>query len=308
MAISVIVFLTVLIVAVKMIFPGSKKETIRAVLAGKEWLNMEYGADRVELKGKTTLIVFWNYTNISSKKILKKVEGWKEKYGASLQVVGVHTPEFAFEKDAKNIKKSVEESKIKYSIVLDNSAELKESFKNESVPFLYIINKEGKLIYSHGGDGDYEISEAAIREALTKANSSLKLPEFIKNPITGLCFSMTPDLYLGVSKGVIVNKEGLVSDKTHNYKMIKEIPEDSIALNGKFRAAKEYLESDGPGGVSLNFTATEVNIVAEANNDEAALEILLNGRSINRESRGKNLDDKNQIKFISKKSGPIGPL
>ncbi|OGF49679.1 MAG: hypothetical protein A2231_08420 [Candidatus Firestonebacteria bacterium RIFOXYA2_FULL_40_8] len=298
MAIAIIVFLTILLVVMKLIYPDSNKEAIKTVLAGKEWLNMEFGSDRMELKGKTTLVVFWNYTDITSKKTLKKVMEWKGKYSALLQVAGVHSPEFTFEKEIKNIKKSVEELKIKFPVVLDNNAELKAAFKNEAVPALYIISKEGKVVFSHSGDGDYEVSETAIREALAKAAPSSRLPEFIRSPITGLCFPTTLDLYLSISKGAVANKEGLVPDKSHNYKAIKEILEDSIALTGKFKASKESLGSDGTGAVvSLNFTAMEVNLVAEASNDEATLEVLLNGKPVKKDSKGKNLDDKNQVKL-----------
>ena len=297
-AIAVIAVLTVVIVLVKVIYPGSSREKTRTVLAGKEWLNIEYGLDRMELKKKTTLIVFWNYTDINSKKTIKQVEEWQEKYGALLHVAAVHSPEFAFEKDIKNIKRSVEEMKIKFPVLLDNNAEQKSSFNNESVPSLHLVNKEGKIVYSHNGDGDYEASENAIREALLKANAGLNLPEIVKAPITGLCFAITPDLYLGLTKGVIANKEGLVPDKAHHYKAVKDIPEDSIALTGKFKTAKEYLESDGKEAViALNFTGLEVNLVAEAVNDEATLEILLNGKPIKKEAKGKNLDDKNQLKI-----------
>lgn len=299
-AISIIALITILLVAVRLIYPGSNKDMVRTVLTGKEWLNMQFGSDRLELKGKTTLLVFWNYTDIHSKKTLKKVEEWKEKYGPALQIIGIHTPEFAFEKEIKNIKRSVEELKIKYSVVLDNNAELKGSFKNETVPSLYIVNKEGKIVYVHKEDGEYDAIESVLREALLKADPSLKLKEFVKNTATGLCFPLTPDLYFGAVKGVIANKEGLVTDKVHNFKSVKDIPEDSIALAGKFKASKEYLESNIQGTapvVSLNFTATEVCLVAEASNDEAIIEVLLNGKPLKKESRGKNLDDKNQVKL-----------
>ncbi|MEI6845665.1 MAG: hypothetical protein WCK36_01295, partial [Candidatus Firestonebacteria bacterium] len=298
LSIGIIVLITFLIVVIKIIFPEEKPGAVKTVLTGKEWLNKEYGSDRMELRGKTTLIVFWSYADINSRKALKNVLAWKEKYGEVLQVAGVYCPEFTFEREAKNIKKPLEGLKITFPVVLDNSGELKLAFMNEVVPSLHLVNKQGRIVYSQKGDGAYDTTEAAVLEALLKANPALSLPEPVQSPLSGVCYPTTPDIYCGASKGAIANKEGIISDKTHNYKPTKLIPLDSLVLTGKYKAAKEYFETESAGaGAALNFTATEVNIVAEASSDEALLEVMFNGKPVKNEIRGKNLDDKSQLKL-----------
>ena len=298
LAVTAIIIITFIFVVSSILPSGSKNEKIKTVLTGKEWLNLEFGSDRLELKGKTTLVVFWNCSSVASRKTIKKINEWKEKYGAALQFAGVHSPEFAFEKNAGIVGKVTEELKLKWPVVLDNTGVLKQSFNAKTVPSFYIIDKGGRKVFFHSGDGEYELLENALREALKKANPSAVLPEAPKSSFAGICFVSTPDFYCGSAAGKIANREGLGAEKFRNYKGIKEIPENSLALNGKFKPTREYLESGAQGaGLLLNFTATEVNIIAEAGKSEAVLEVLLDGAPVPEASKGKNLDEKNQVKI-----------
>lgn len=298
-AISVVLGLTLVLGLVKLLLPSSAMDTVKTVLTGKEWLNTEFGKDRVELKGKNTLVLLWNMSDINSRKTIKKVNEWKALYGGMLQVAGVHCPEFEFEREKKSVVRIVEELKINWPVVLDNNKVLKKMFRNEELPALYIINKNGKTVYAHKSDGDYEMSEAAIQSAIKELYPKAELPLLKKPEITGICFIISPDLYVGTQKGSIANKGGFVSEKTHDYKGSTELLSDTIALKGKFKAFKEYIESDGIGGeVLLNFAATEVNIVADAvSTGEATLEVLLDGKAIKKDIRGKNLEENNRVKL-----------
>ena len=299
LAVLAVLVVTLVIGLAGIFFPASPKETLKVVITGKEWLNTEFGRDRLELKGKNTLVVFWNASDINSLKTVKKLNEWKAQYGGLLQIAGIHCPEFEFEKEKKNIVRLVEELKIKWPVLLDNDGALKKIFKNTELPALYLINSSGKTVYTHKGDGDYEISEAEFQAAVKVMEPNATLPKLKKPEIAGVCFIITPDLYTGSIKGLPANKGGFIAEKLHDYKFNAEIPPDAFALKGKFKALKEYVESETPGsGLFLNFAATEVNIVADSVlNGDTMLEVLLDNKPVKPESRGRNLDGNNQVRL-----------
>jgi len=120
LAVLAVLVVTLVIGLAGIFFPASPKETLKVVITGKEWLNTEFGRDRLELKGKNTLLVFWKASDINSLKTVKKLNEWKDQYGGLLQIAGIHCPEFEFEKERKNIVRVVEELKIKWPVLLDN--------------------------------------------------------------------------------------------------------------------------------------------------------------------------------------------
>ncbi len=299
LAITIVLGLTLIVLLVKLFFPSSSTNITKTVLTGKEWLNTEFGKDRVELKGKNSLVFFWNASDVNSRKMIKIVNEWNTRYAGLLQITGIHCPEFDFEKEKKNIVKLVEDLNIKWPLVLDNENTLRKMFMNDELPALYLLNYKGKTVYFHKGPGDYETAEAALQAAISQLNPKALLPELEKPEITGVCFMVTPDLYCGYRKGAIVNKGGFFTEKSHDYKGNINLPADTMALRGRFKVFKEYIETDGSGAeVLLNFTATEVNIVAETiPPGEACLELLFNGQPLTKEIKGENVDENYQVKL-----------
>ncbi|MDB6000872.1 MAG: Redoxin domain protein [Rhizobacter sp.] len=123
-----------------------------------------------ELRGKVVLVDFWTYTCINCLNHLPYVQDWNEKYkDKGLVVVGVHTPEFAYEKSTKNVQEAIAKLKIKHAVAQDNSYATWKAFNNQYWPAVYLIDKQGKIVYSHFGEGSYGTTEKKIQALLAEA-------------------------------------------------------------------------------------------------------------------------------------------
>ena len=127
------------------------------------WLNSAPLSSKA-LRGKVVLVNFWTYSCINSLRELPYMKAWSAKYKeAGLVVIGVHAPEFGFERDSANVKNAVSELKIAYPIPIDSNHSIWTSFRNEYWPADYIIDGKGRIRYHHFGEGDYEQSERVIK-------------------------------------------------------------------------------------------------------------------------------------------------
>ena len=164
-----------------------------------------------DLRGdKVVLIDFWTYTCVNCIRTLPFIKEWHDKYkDAGLVIVGVHTPEFEFEKLEANVKMAVEEWGIEYPVVLDNDHETWGAFLNRSWPAKYLIDKDGVIRYTHFGEGEYTETEDEIRAVLAELggdvagieHSNIEDPDFhldalVQDPFKGL----TRELYAGVER------------------------------------------------------------------------------------------------------------
>lgn len=124
-----------------------------------------------QLRGKVVLVDFWTYTCINCIHTLPYVKQWHEKYKQQgFTVVGVHTPEFPFERDPDNVKAAVKRYGLTYPVALDNRYATWKAYNNMYWPGFYLIDKQGKVVYTHFGEGDYAQTEAAIQAALAQKN------------------------------------------------------------------------------------------------------------------------------------------
>ncbi|MEZ2297225.1 thioredoxin family protein [Variovorax sp. RCC_210] len=136
------------------------------------WLNSQ-PLKLQELRGKVVLVDFWTYTCINCLNHLPYVKDWNEKYkDQGLVVVGVHTPEFAYEKSTRNVKDAIQRLQIKHAVAQDNSYGTWKAFKNQYWPAVYLIDKQGKIVYSHFGEGSYAATEKKIQALLAAPSSS----------------------------------------------------------------------------------------------------------------------------------------
>jgi thiol-disulfide isomerase/thioredoxin len=132
----------------------------------EKWLNstsLEMG----QLRGKVVLVDFWTYSCINCLRTLPYVTKWHEKYkDRGLVVVGVHTPEYAFEKSTENVQTAIRYYGIHYAVAQDNRYATWKAYDNQYWPALYLIDRKGRIVYKHFGEGDYEKTEEAIRSLL----------------------------------------------------------------------------------------------------------------------------------------------
>ncbi len=208
------------------------------------WVNSE-PLTLAELKGKVVLVDFWTYSCINCIRTFPHVTQWYEKYkDEGLVIVGVHTPEFVFEKNPANVKKAIDQYKIKYPVAQDNDYLTWQAYNNQYWPAHYLINKEGHIVYTHFGEGNYEITENTIR-------SLLHMPAIEMEDSSEKNQAKTPEIYFGTSRLEYLSKE-------------KELPPNRFSLEGEWDLRSEFAELRSSGSIQLRFNAAKVHFVAES--------------------------------------------
>ncbi|MEK6854351.1 MAG: thioredoxin family protein, partial [Nanoarchaeota archaeon] len=172
-----------------------------------DWINSK-PLKLADLKGKVVLVDFWTYTCINCIRTLPYLTLWQEKYSdKGLVILGIHSPEFDFEKDLENVKRAVAKYSIKYPVALDNDHDTWRAFRNNYWPHKYLIDVNGRIRYDHTGEGSYDRTEMAIQELLKeraeKMDEKVAIPKSISSPkgVTGVNFTSiaTPEIYFGYS-------------------------------------------------------------------------------------------------------------
>ena len=186
---------------------------------GENWLNGE----KPEMDDQVILVDFWTYSCVNCIRTLPYLQKWHEKYkDKGLIIVGVHTPEFEFEKDEQNVARALKDLGVDWPVVMDNYLEIWRSFANKYWPAKYLINRKGKIVYQHFGEGKYEETEKAIQKLLF--NKGDELPELTTEIASAACFRPTPETYLGYARGHIVNIGGYYFDVVENYELEGNVP------------------------------------------------------------------------------------
>ncbi len=151
------------------------------------------------LRGKVVLLDFWTYSCINCLRTLPYIRAWYDEYrDDGLVIVGVHTPEFAFEREPDNVRRAVRDQEIEYPVALDNEYGTWEAFQNRYWPAKYFVDRRGRLRYVHFGEGDYEESERVIRELLAEDASGPLVSEEIEDETPS--GEQTPETYLGYQR------------------------------------------------------------------------------------------------------------
>ncbi len=225
-----------------------------------------------ELKGKVVLIDFWTYSCINCLRTLPYLEKWDADYkDRGLVIIGVHTPEFEFEKDPKNVEEAAKRLGVDYPIALDNHYQTWQAFHNNFWPAHYLIDQEGNIRMEHFGEGSYRETENAIRELL--GLSPLNLPE-----VQSVSMPMTPETYLGYSRGrsyLVEIKPGEIE----NYDYTEPLGDDQVGLRGSWQVEEEYIAPQGDDCyLTLNFLAKRVYLVLSGSSQKP-IQVMLDGKS-----------------------------
>lgn len=226
-----------------------------------QWLNSA-PVDLKSLRGRVVLVDFWAYSCINCQRSLPHVTAWDEAYrDAGLQVIGIHAPEYAFEKDAGNVADAVERFGIRYPVALDNSLATWTNYRNRYWPAHYLIDASGTVRHIKFGEGEYGTTEKLIRELLLAANPRADLPKPTDTaddtPDTA---AITPETYLGTTKKV--NFAGAQPYRTGTFDLPARQQKDSFALAGDWTLGTQQIAPTGPSAqVRLNYRAKEVRMV-----------------------------------------------
>lgn len=223
-----------------------------------------------DLKGKVVLIDFWTYSCINCIRTFPYITKWWETYkDQDFVLIGVHSPEFQFEKDYDNVKRAAEKFHLTYPIALDNNFDTWRSFNNLYWPAHYLINKEGKIIYTHFGEGKYGETENEIRKALGLNTISIKEEEKTGENIT-------PETYLGYERGTKYNIT-IVPNVINSY---AGTPPglNQVSLKGEWLVDKEKIKAGKNASLLLNFRAANVYLVLQGSGN---IEVYLDGKKVN---------------------------
>ncbi|HCJ48048.1 MAG TPA: thiol:disulfide interchange protein [Microbacterium sp.] len=231
----------------------------------QEWFNTP-GNEAIsldDLKGEVVLIDFWAYSCINCQRSIPHVVAWDETYrDAGLNVIGIHSPEYAFEKDAGNVKAGAADFGIEYPVALDNNLATWTNYRNRYWPAHYLIDAEGTVRHISFGEGNYAATEKMIRELLKDANPDVQLPgETDVEDSTPDVGSTTRETFLGSSKDVNYGG-GEYRAGERDYSFPDDQPSDSFALDGGWNVETQYIEPTADEGrIRLDFTASEVRVV-----------------------------------------------
>jgi cytochrome c biogenesis protein CcdA/thiol-disulfide isomerase/thioredoxin len=240
------------------------------------------------LKGKVVVIDFWTYSCINCLRAIPYVEAWSEKYkNDGLVVIGVHTPEFAFEKDQANVAKAVRDLKITYPVAIDSNYAIWRAFNNEYWPAHYFIDARGAIRYHHFGEGEYDKSEEVIQELLRGKNANLKVGGLVQVTGTGAQAAadvndiQSPETYIGYARQEnYVSPERIAQDAPAAYTAPGRMDVNNWGLAGEWIVGGERATlADAQGKVVFRFHARDLHLVLGPGKDgkPVRFRVLLDG-------------------------------
>ena len=245
------------------------------------WLNTpgDQPITLASLHGKVVLIDFWAYSCINCQRAIPHVVSWYSAYkNDGFEVIGVHTPEYAFEKVPGNVAKGAADLGITYPIALDNGYSSWTNYRNRYWPAEYLIDATGQVRHIKFGEGDYNVTEDLIRQLILAAHPGLKLPPPADASRSTPPDKTTPETYFGVGKVVNYGGGGLYDEGTTTFDYPPTLAADSFALKGRWTLDYQGATAAGAqSSIKLNYHAKNVYIVVGGT---GALTVTRDGRSV----------------------------
>jgi cytochrome c biogenesis protein CcdA/thiol-disulfide isomerase/thioredoxin len=249
----------------------------------QQWFNTPGGRalTLAGLRGRVVLIDFWTYSCINCLRTLPYLEAWDKRYSKDgLTIVGVHSPEFPFEKDAGNVADAIERNGIRYPVVQDNDLATWSAWGNQYWPAEYFVDAHGQVRFTHFGEGSYGEKEHVIRELLAEAGrrpagseSRVRAPA----PSPGVT---TPETYLGAARAERFTNP-MLSPGSHDFGDPPAPGDDEFAYRGRWRIGLDSATAEGGSALELDFGARRVYLVLGSDDGKPRrMRVLLDGRPI----------------------------
>lgn len=231
-----------------------------------------------QLKGKVVLIDFWTYSCINCIRTLPYLIHWYQQYHPyGFEIIGVHTPEFEFEKNLANVKQAVEKDQITYPVVLDNDYVTWLNYHNQYWPAHYLINKEGQVVFEHFGEGGYAETEQNIRILLGLSSQlGSKKPQPAQKIL--LSYTQTPETYLGFTRSrTFESPEMLEHSQIQTYSLPKELSLHHWALRGAWQIETDkIIAKQSNASIVLHFSAAKVfAVLGSAHNQPVTVQVVI---------------------------------
>jgi thiol-disulfide isomerase/thioredoxin len=247
------------------------------LISGGIWINSEPLSLEV-LKGKVVIVDFWTYSCINCQRTLPYLKQWHQKYAdKGLVIIGVHAPEFEFEKSEKNLRKAVGDFGLTYPIMQDNDFATWRAYQNHYWPAKYFIDKDGVVRYTHFGEGAYDESERVIQQLLEEAGAE-SVSQAIENP-TYQNYARTPEIYLGYERiKNFASPERITRNQAALYTAPTRLPRNGVAYSGEWSVMGEYAHPKKGAVLEMDFEAKEVFLVMRPMLGEAQIKVLIDGK------------------------------
>lgn len=270
------------------------------------YINAKPGLQISQFRGKVVLIDFWTYTCINCIRTFPHLTAWDKKYrDKGLVIIGVHTPEFEFEKKTENVKRAMEKYGIEYRVVQDNDYATWKAFGNRFWPRKYLIDADGYIRFDHIGEGAYGETEKKIQELLAEIGSNVTEMGTTGMPDLTPTRRTTPELYAGYEFALprgqnAGNEGGLKPDKTVDYVLPKSLEEDVFYLEGAWQSNPDNLQAkdNEKASILLTFSAHDVNIVADSLEQPLKMDVFIDNKYVSKEQAGSDVQYSGEKAYI----------
>jgi cytochrome c biogenesis protein CcdA/thiol-disulfide isomerase/thioredoxin len=263
-------------------------QTLPDLSGAVAWLNSS-PLSAEQLKGHVVLVDFWTYSCINCLRSIPYIGAWAEKYkNSGLVVIGVHTPEFAFEKDLDNVKRAVSDLKITYPVALDNDYKIWKAFHNSFWPADYLTDATGKIRHHHFGEGKYDETEQQIQELLKERNGQLAVTGLVKVSASGAEAPPdndveSPETYVGYERAdSFLSPGGLKQDVAHVYATPKHLELNQWGFGGNWTDHSQVaILGSARGRLVYRFHARDLHLVLgpAANGRAVRFRVTLDGKA-----------------------------
>jgi thiol-disulfide isomerase/thioredoxin len=276
------------------------------------------------LRGKVVVVDFWTYSCINCLRALPYVESWYQKYqDRGLVIIGVHAPEFAFEKDPNNVRRAVADLKITYPVALDNDYAIWQAFNNQYWPAHYFIDATGRVRAHHFGEGNYDESEQIIRTLLSEAgHAELPPPGMGGAKAVGVqappdeAHDQSPETYVGYRRAEnFASPGGFAQDQAHDYPAPATLKLNQWALRGSWKVDPEKAVLGTRGGkIEFRFYARDLHLVLGPGSDAKPVRfrVTLDGAApaanhgADTDSNGAGTIDGQRLYQLIRQTGEVG--
>jgi len=277
--------------------PKSKKLPIKGkapeITGIASWINSE-PLTLEGLRGKVVLVDFWTYTCINCIRTFPHLTAWHEKYkGKGFVLLGIHSPEFNFEKKKENVERMAAENNLNYPIALDNDMKTWNAFANRYWPAKYLLDAEGNIRYTHFGEGRYNETEKAIQQLLLEAGHlSINEVSEVKEVAMGVDIGKigTPEIYLGYLRmNNLGNKdEEVLPGTNHTFSEVESVEQNRFYFAGDWKIEPEFSEFTGDNGkLIIRYKANKINMVLDTKDGVAIpMELKLDGEYLTEKNKG----------------------
>lgn len=273
------------------------------------WLNGE-PLTWSALRGKAVLVDFWTYSCINCLRTLPYLKAWHETYaGDRFVIVGVHTPEFQFEREEANLRAAVTRLGIPYVIARDDDYSLWNAYRNRSWPAHYFVDAQGRVRHRHFGEGSYAASEAVIRALIAEAGEPPTGPTVSENVRSEVDFNRigTPELYLGFARQEYLGSpEPVRSGVVQRFTAVGDPAQNVFYLEGDWEIQDEYVTPRQPGAkLFVRYRAPRLHLVAEGATDGLRMSVRIDGRALAENECGRDTTRQGDLSFVQLRAGRL---